>query len=82
MAEFLELRQKQAALVLAETLDYDVAARRLEIAPSYLRAEIAGLEAKLCLCIFKEGTGGLALTDDGRRLIRVFQDALGRGNRG
>jgi DNA-binding transcriptional LysR family regulator len=82
VAEFLELGQKQAALVLAETLDYDVAAERLKIAPSDLRAKIAGLEEKLCLCIFKEDAGGLSLTDDGRRLIRVFQDALGRDNRG
>jgi len=82
VAEFLEVRQKQAAIVLAETLDYDAAAKRLKIAPADLRDEIEGLEAKLCLCIFKEGTGGLTLTDDGRILIRVFRDALGRDNRG
>jgi hypothetical protein len=76
VSDFIELKQKQAAVALAETLDYAQAAKRLGIGVLELKSQIKVLEAQLCLFIFREESGHLRLTEDGQYLIQAVRDAL------
>jgi DNA-binding transcriptional LysR family regulator len=79
--DFIEFKQKQVSIALAEKLDYDQAAECLGINASELRDLIAALESKLCLSIFQVDEGHPFLTDDGRFLIKIFREALSQHDR-
>ena len=78
MSDFIELRQKQAAVILAESQSYERAARRLGISVSELGTEIESLESKLCLFIFQRNKDLALVTEDGGYLIGLFREALSR----
>ena len=76
MADFIDFEQKEAAVALADTLNYDEAAKRLGITASELKRQIAALELKLSLHIFDAMSERPALTADGRILIEAIRAAL------
>jgi DNA-binding transcriptional LysR family regulator len=78
VSDFIELKQKHAAVTLAETQSYDRAAQRLGLSVSELETQIESLESKLCLFIFQRNNDGALLTEDGRYLIELFREALSR----
>jgi DNA-binding transcriptional LysR family regulator len=78
VSDFLELKQKKAAVTLAETQSYDLAAERLGLSVSELKTQIDSLESKLCLLIFELSEGSPLLTQDGQYLVELFRDALSR----
>jgi DNA-binding transcriptional LysR family regulator len=76
VSEVIDTSLKRAAIVLAETLNYDRAAESLNIPVADLRNQIADLEARLCLYIFEPETGDPKLTGEGRILVGVFRKSL------
>jgi DNA-binding transcriptional LysR family regulator len=80
VADLIRSRQQQAAVTLAETLNYVRAARRLGISVLELRSQIKALEGKLCLHIFEPQVDQPALTEDGRYLVQAFRKALRRNH--
>ena len=75
MVDFIEIKQKQAVVALADTLNYDEAAQRLGITTLELKCQIESLESKLYLRIFALSETP-ALTEDGRILLEVIRKAL------
>ena len=82
MSDFIDFGLKEAAVALAETLNYERGAERIGVDASELEARIKALECKLCLTIFIGEQGTLSLTDEGRYLIQVFRTALSRHSEG
>ena len=76
MSDIIGIGLKEAAVALADTLEYELAANKLGITASELRSRIERLEEKLCLHIFTPKLERLALTEEGRVLIRIFRSAL------
>lgn len=62
--------------MLAETLDYAEAAKRLEVSVAELKRLIAELEDKLCLNLFKADEDKPTLTDEGRFLLTICHNRL------
>lgn len=79
MPNVIELRLKRAAVILAETLDYELAAMKLGVTASALKSDIETLEEILCLRVFRPELEMPTLTDDGRFLVQVLREALLRG---
>jgi len=82
VSDFIDFEQKEAAVALANTLNYERAAEHMQIDASELEARIKALETKLCLTIFIGDQSTLSLTDEGRYLIQVFTEALSRHSKG
>jgi DNA-binding transcriptional LysR family regulator len=78
VSDFIELKQKHAAVTLADARSYELAAERLGLSVPELKAQIDSLESKLCLLIFELSKGRPSLTQDGRYLIELFREALSR----
>ncbi len=76
MSDFIELKQKRAAVALAETQSYDRAAQQLGLSVIELKVQIEILESQLCLIIFEMEGGSPSPTQDGRYLIGLFREAL------
>ncbi len=76
MAEHIDIRLEQAAVRLAEVLDYSRAAESLNLTTLALKKRIEELEERLCIHVFEPGQERPQLTDDGRFLIRAFREAL------
>jgi DNA-binding transcriptional LysR family regulator len=76
VANLINFNQKQAAVALADTLNYGQAAQRLGITALELKSQIEAFEAKLCLRIFDSTSETLALTEDGHMLIEMIREAL------
>ena len=64
MPEFIDLKDKQAAVALADTLNYARAAYRIGITAAELKSQIEAMESKLCLLIFRVEQGVQSLTED------------------
>lgn len=62
----IDHRLHRAALVLAEELDFDRAARRLQLSVPELKERIARLESTLNLVLFEQYPNQVALTALGR----------------
>ena len=76
MPDFIDYKDKQAAVALADTLNYEQAADRLGITVFELKSQIEEMESKLCLLIFRVEQGRPSLTEDGRYLIQAFRTVL------
>lgn len=76
VSEYIEIGMKRVAIVLAEELDYERAAQKLNITGVELRTQISALEMLLCLQIFEPKQRKVELTDDGQFLIRLFRKAV------
>lgn len=62
-----------AAVVLAEELDLERAARRLQIPPTELDTRITTLERKLSLKLFERRSNTVTVTEDGLRYIELLR---------
>ena len=71
-----EIRQLQAAIVLAETLNFSRAAERLRIEQSTLSKRIMELECLVELRLFDRDHRGVELTEPGRHFVQEARDAL------
>jgi DNA-binding transcriptional LysR family regulator len=78
VSDYIDFRQKQAAVALADTQDLDAAAARLGTTASDIKRQIGELQEKLCLNLFEPELDPPTLTDDGRFLIRAFRETLAR----
>jgi DNA-binding transcriptional LysR family regulator len=76
VADFIEFKLQKAAVALADTLNYDLAAKRLGITAFALKCQIDAFESKLCVQIFDAAAEKLRLTEDGRILIQSIREAL------
>jgi DNA-binding transcriptional LysR family regulator len=76
MSEFIAREIQLAAVVLAEELDFSAAARRLNIEPLVLHAEMQELATRLEFSFFKESDGRIEVTEEGRILIDAFRSFL------
>lgn len=61
------------AIVLAEELDFERAAQRLQITLPKLKKQIAQLERKLSLTLFIVDTDKVLLTELGQRYIELLR---------
>lgn len=66
MSEFIDVKLKWAAIMLADELSYAGAAQRLNVTPSELKIQIAELETQLCFHIFRPNQDHIEVTDEGR----------------
>ncbi|MHC3456145.1 LysR family transcriptional regulator [Streptomyces prasinus] len=71
-----EIRELRHFAVVAETLNFRLAAERLRITQPALSRSIAGFEKRLSVQLFVRSTRGVALTTEGARLLRKAQEAL------
>ena len=71
--EKVDNRLHLAALVLADELDFDRAAKRLQISVSELRNRIAQLERTLSLALFVSSSTSITMTDCGRRYLGLLR---------
>jgi len=71
-----EIRLLQAAIVLAEELNYSRAAARLRIEQSTLSKRIAELESQIDLRLFVRNRQTVELTDAGRHFVEYARDAV------
>ena len=78
MAELIDVRLKRAALALATTLDYALAAELLDLSETELRVQIGSLEDRLYVRLFQLDCKKPVLTDEGRYLIQAMREALSR----
>ncbi len=76
MSEFIDIKLKRAAIMLADELDYPKAAEKLNISLAELKRQIFSLEAQLCLHIFRPRQKQVELTEEGKYLIRVFRQSV------
>jgi DNA-binding transcriptional LysR family regulator len=76
MSDFIAREIQLAAVVLEEELDFSEAARRLNIEPLVLHAEMQELATRMELSIFKENDGRVEVTEEGRVLIDAFRSLL------
>lgn len=60
----------KSALVLAETLNFHRAAQRLDISQPHLTRTIKSLEKDLDITLFERGPHGVAVTPDGKRVLK------------
>ena len=72
----MDTKQLMTFLTLAETLNYQRAAERLQYAPSSLFRHIQMLEEELGTPLFYKNGRQLELTEDGRRLLPGARDLL------
>lgn len=71
-----EMRFLQAAIALAEELNYSRAAARLHIEQSTLSKQIAALEEQTGLILFKRDHQTVELTDAGRRFVEDARNSV------
>jgi DNA-binding transcriptional LysR family regulator len=76
VADFIEFKLQAAAVALADTLNYELAAKRLGITTFELKCQIDAFESKLRLRIFDAAAETVGLTEDGRILIQAIREAL------
>lgn len=76
MSESIPIGFKRAAIALAEQLDHERAAEKLNITSRELRRQVFALETQLCLHIFRPRQRRVELTDDGQFLIKAFREAI------
>lgn len=72
----LELRHLRAFVALAEELNFTRAAARVFVTQPALSHQIRRLEEHLGLTLFRRTSRHLALTDDGKRLLRLSRTVL------
>jgi DNA-binding transcriptional LysR family regulator len=71
-----EIRLLQAAIALAEELNYSRAAARLRIDQSTLSKRIAELESQIDLCLFVRNHQTVELTEAGRHFVEEARNAI------
>lgn len=71
-----DIRLLQAAIALAEELNFSRAAQRLRLTQPALSKQIVELEAQLGLRLFERNRQAVALTDAGRAFIEEAREAL------
>ena len=76
MPEFISIELQLWAVVLAEELDFPVAALRLGTSPATLRARIGELATSLEYSLFQEKGDHVEVTKDGQVLIDDFRSFL------
>ncbi len=81
MSESVAISLKRAAVLLAEELEYERAAEKMNISTAELRQQIAALETQLCLHIFAPERKRIELTEEGQFLIRAFRESIARHDR-
>lgn len=69
----IDNRLHWAALVLAEELDFERAAQRLELSVSELRNQIDELENILSLRLFVPASDPVLMTDSGQHYIELLR---------
>lgn len=69
----IENRLHRAAVVLAEELDFERAAQRLQISVSGLKEQIDQLECKLSLVLFERDSNRVELTASGKLYIEQIR---------
>jgi DNA-binding transcriptional LysR family regulator len=69
----IENRLHRAAVVLAEELDFERAAQRLQISVPELKEQIDQLECKLSLVLFERGSSRIELTASGKLYIEQIR---------
>ena len=69
----IDHRLHMTAVVLAEELDFDRAAHRLQISVSELKEQITQLECKLSLVLFERDSDPVQLTASGRLYIEQIR---------
>jgi DNA-binding transcriptional LysR family regulator len=78
--ESIDIKLKQAAIILAEERSYSRAAEKLNMKPSELRKLICELEGKLCFYMFRTDPKRVFLTEVGAFLVHAFRDSLALHN--
>lgn len=76
MSESVAIGLKRAAVLLAEELDYERAAERMNMPTAKLRRQISVLEAQLYLHIFRPVREKVELTEEGQFLIKAFRKSV------
>ncbi len=76
MLGLIEAKLQEAAVTLAEQLDYAQAANRLQITPDELSQRIVELENQLEVQIFSKEHDEIRLTPDGNTLVMAFRSFL------
>jgi DNA-binding transcriptional LysR family regulator len=76
VSESIAIGLKRVAIILAEDLDYSLAAKKLGLTSVELRKQISALEAQLYFHIFKPRQEKVELTEEGQFLIEVFRKSV------
>jgi DNA-binding transcriptional LysR family regulator len=76
VSESVAIGLKRAAVLLAEELDYERAAERLNMSTAELRRQISVLESQLYLHIFRPIRERVELTEEGQFLIKAFRKSV------
>jgi DNA-binding transcriptional LysR family regulator len=81
MSELIPIELQLSAVVLAQELSLCVAAEKLRISPSILRARMRELATRLECCLFQEKADRVEVTKDGQVLINAFRSFLAQNGR-
>jgi len=81
MPEFIPIELQQSAVVLAETLNFSVAAQILGTSLTTLRTQIRQLSTSLECSLFREDGDSVEVTEEGRVLIDAFRHFLAQRRR-